>query len=62
MFYKEGELNENQVCSFFEHTAKDGKNVIEPETLIAVTLFIAQSNSKEKEIIIELVMNILLNM
>lgn len=23
--YKEGELEENQVCSFFEHTAKDGK-------------------------------------
>ena len=24
--YKDGELEENQVCSFFEHTAKDGKN------------------------------------
>ena len=23
--YKDGELEENQVCSFFEHTAKDGK-------------------------------------
>lgn len=23
--YKEGELEENQVCSFFEHTANDGK-------------------------------------
>ena len=24
--YKDGELEENSVCSFFEHTAKDGKN------------------------------------
>jgi len=24
--YKDGELEENAVCSFFEHTAKDGKN------------------------------------
>lgn len=23
--YKEGELEETQVCSFFEHTANDGK-------------------------------------
>ena len=24
--YKDGELEENSVCSFFEHTAEDGKN------------------------------------
>ena len=24
--YEDGELEENSVCSFFEHTAKDGKN------------------------------------
>ena len=24
--YKDEELNENLVCSFFEHTAEDGKN------------------------------------
>ena len=24
--YKDGELDENVVCSFFEHTAEDGKN------------------------------------
>ena len=24
--YKDEELEENSVCSFFEHTAKDGKN------------------------------------
>lgn len=48
--------------NFYNLLKIDGKNVIEPETLVAVTLFIAQSNSKEKEIIVELVMNILLNM
>ena len=24
--YRDGELEENSVCSFFEHTAEDGKN------------------------------------
>lgn len=80
--YKDGELDENSVCSFFEHTAKDGnkriaatlfiyflifygilykenRKVIENDTLAALTLLIAESNPKEKEVIIDLVMNFL---
>ena len=41
---------------------KDGKNIIEPETLVAVTLFVAQSNPKEKDVVIDLLMNILVGM
>ena len=40
---------------------QNNENIILPETLVAVTLFVAQSNSKEKDIVIELIMNILLN-
>lgn len=47
--------------SFYDILKKDNKNIIEPETLVALTLFIAQSKSNEKNIIIDLVMNILLN-
>ena len=39
---------------------KDGRNIIEPETLVAVTLFVAQSNPKEKDVVIDLLMNILI--
>ena len=46
--------------NFYDLLKIDGKNRIEPETLVAVTLFVAQSNSKEKEIVIDLLMNILL--
>ena len=38
---------------------KGDKKIIEPETLVATTLLIAESNPKEKEIIIDLVMNFL---
>lgn len=40
---------------------KDGKRVIDNNTLVAITLLIAQSNPKEKEILIDLVMNFLNN-
>lgn len=46
--------------NFYNLLIKNGKNVIEPETLVAVTLFVAQSNSKEKDIVISLLMNILM--
>ena len=46
--------------NFYNLLIKKGKNVIEPETLVAVTLFVAQSNSKEKDIVISLLMNILM--
>ena len=41
---------------------REGKHIIEPETLVAVTLFVAQSNPKEKEVVIDLLMNILVEM
>ena len=36
---------------------KDGKQIIDNNTLTALTLLIAESNPKEKEILIDLVMN-----
>ena len=39
----------------------DGKRVIDNNTLVAITLLIAQSNPKEKNILIDLVMNFLKN-
>ena len=40
---------------------KDGKQIIDNNTLLAITLLIAQSNPKEKNILIDLVMNFLTN-
>ena len=40
---------------------KDNKQVIDNNTLVALTLLIAESNPKEKEVIIDLVMNFLNN-
>ena len=40
---------------------KDGKQIIDNNTLVAITLLIAQSNPKEKNILIDLVMNFLTN-
>ena len=72
--YKEGEIEENSVCLLFEHTATDGKvynvqfynilskkgkQVIDNNTLVALTLLIVQSNPKEKNLTIDLVMNFL---
>lgn len=45
--------------NFYQILKKDEKYIIHPETLVAVTLFIAQSNPKEKEVVIDLLMNIL---
>ena len=38
---------------------RDSKQVIDNNTLTALTLLIAESNPKEKEVIIDLVMNFL---
>lgn len=38
---------------------KIGKQIIDNNTLAALTLLIAESNPKEKEVIIDLVMNFL---
>ena len=46
---------------FYNILYKDNKQVIDNNTLVAVTLLIAQSNPKEKNILIDLVMNFLNN-
>ena len=48
--------------NFYGLLRREGKNIIEPETLVAVTLFVAQSNPKEKDVVIDLLMNILVGM
>ena len=45
--------------NFYDILYKDGKQVIDNNTLTAITLLIAESNPKEKEVIIDLVMNFL---
>ena len=37
----------------------DGKQIIDNNTLVAVTLLIAESNPKEKDILIDLLLNFL---
>lgn len=44
---------------FYDILYKNDKQVIDNNTLVAITLLIAQSNPKEKEILIDLVMNFL---
>lgn len=41
---------------------KDNKNTINPSTLVAITLFVAQSNPREKDVVIDLLMNMLLDL
>ena len=40
---------------------KDGKQVIDNNTLTALTLLIAESNPREKDVLVDLVMNFLIN-
>ena len=47
--------------NFYGILYKDGKQVIDNNTLAALTLLIAESNPKEKDVIIDLVMNFLNN-
>lgn len=42
---------------FYGMLYKGDKKIIEPDTLVATTLLIAESNPKEKEVIVDLVMN-----
>jgi len=46
---------------FYNILYKDNEKVIDNNTLVAITLLIAQSNPKEKNILIDLVMNLLKN-
>ena len=43
--------------NFYNLLFKEGKQVIDNNSLTALTLLIAESNPKEKEIIIDLVLN-----
>ena len=47
--------------NFYGILYKNGKRIIDNSTLTALTLLIAESNPKEKEIIIDLIMNFLIN-
>ena len=47
--------------NFYGMLYKDGKQTIDNNTLAALTLLIAESNPKEKDVIIDLVMNFLNN-
>ena len=47
--------------NYYDILYKNGKQVIDNNTLAALTLLIAESNPKEKEVIIDLVMNFLNN-
>jgi prophage maintenance system killer protein len=48
--------------NFYGLLRKDGKNIVEPETLVAITLFVAGSNAKEKDVLIDLIMNMLVGL
>jgi hypothetical protein len=47
--------------NFYNILYKEGKQIIDNNTLAALTLLIAESNPQEKEIIVDLVMNFLHN-
>ena len=47
--------------NYYDILYKNGKQIIDNNTLAALTLLIAESNPKEKEVIIDLVMNFLNN-
>ena len=47
--------------NFYDILYKDGNQIIDNNTLAALTLLIAESNPKEKDVIIDLVMNFLNN-
>lgn len=44
---------------YYHILIKNGKQVIDNNTLVALTLLIAESNPKEKEVLIDLIMNFL---
>ena len=46
--------------NYYDLLYKDNKQVIDNNTLVAITILIAQSNPKEKEVIIDLLMNFLI--
>lgn len=47
------------ILFFYDILYKDGKQVIDNNTLVALTLLIAESNPKEKEILVDVIINLL---
>lgn len=47
--------------NYYNILYKDNKQIIDNNTLVAITLLIAESNPKEKDILIDLIMNFLCN-
>ena len=47
--------------NFYNLLYKEDKPIIDNNTLVSLTLLIAESNPKEKEILIDLIMNFLIN-
>ena len=56
-----GIVYEKEILNFYGILYKGNNQVIDNNTLTALTLLIAESNPKEKEVIIDLVMNFLNN-
>ena len=44
---------------YYNTLYKENKQIIDNNTLVAITLLVAQSNPKEKDILIDLIMNFL---
>ena len=44
---------------FYDILYKNNKQIIDNNTLVAITLLIAESNPKEKNILVDLIMNFL---
>ena len=46
---------------FYNILYRNGKKVIDNNTLVAITILIAESNPKEKDVLVDLIMNFLIN-
>lgn len=70
--FKEGELDENITCAKFAHMGKDadqayqtalyntdGTKRIADNTLVALTLMIAESRTEEKDVMVKIVVNLI---
>ena len=56
------ELQQHYLCIFLNQNKflfMNGKQIISNSTLVAITIMIAESNPREKDIMVHLVMNIL---
>jgi len=56
------ELQQHYLYTFLEYyntLYRENKQIIDNNTLVAITLLVGQSNPKEKDILIDLIMNFL---